>query len=120
MSDQKWKIGPVKLVNGCDATIVRFCETRQRYIGEWESNGKFYAAEWHKSGQHSISGVGDPMLDLAPAPQKTVPLELWIVVYDDGSWWPADDQETAITEAKQHGFGLFHLSRLFEEGEGLL
>ena len=61
----------VKLVNGCDATIHRFCEKRQKYIGEWEGmfTWKRYAAEWNMAGNHTISGIGDPTLDLASPPR---------------------------------------------------
>jgi hypothetical protein len=68
----KWQIGPVKLAKGCEATIHRFCKIRKRYIGEWQGIcGSFYAAEWNVAGEHTISGIGDPVLNLAPPSKKT-------------------------------------------------
>jgi hypothetical protein len=82
----KWQIGSVKLANGRDAVIHRFCENRQRYLGEWAGRtGEFYAAEWNISGQHTISGVDDPMLDLCPPGKKTVRIQKWINVNSDGT-----------------------------------
>ena len=120
MSNPKWGIGPVKLVNGCDAVIHRFCEKRQRYLGEWSTKtGGFYAAEWHIGGSHTISGIGDPLLDLAPPPKKTVRVKRWLVVYFDGSISMFLNEETAINQAKQHGFALLEIDREVEEREGL-
>jgi len=82
----KWQIGPVKLVNGFGAVIHRFCEKRKRYIGEHTGRlGGVYAAEWNTAGEHTISGIGDPLLNLAPPPKKTVRLEGWLNIYDDNS-----------------------------------
>ena len=72
MSDHKWQTGPIKLAKGCDAVIYRFCEIRKRYIGEWQGMcGGFYAAEWNVAGEYTISGVGDPVLNLALSSKKT-------------------------------------------------
>ena len=120
MTNPKWEIGPVKLVNGCDAVIHRFCEKRQRYLGEWSTKtGGFYAAEWHIGGSHTISGIGDPLLDLAPPPKKTVRVKRWLVVYFDGSISMFLNEETAINQAKQHGFALLEIDREVTEKEGL-
>ena len=120
MSKPVWQVGPVKLVNGCDAVIHRFCEKRQRYLGEWSTKtGGFYAAEWHIGGSHTISGIGDPLLDLAPPPKKTVRVNKWIVVYPNGSTCSFFHKDEAINEAKKHGFALLEIDREVTEGEGL-
>ena len=123
MTNPKWEIGPVKLVNGCDATIHRFCEKRQRYIGEWIGKcGGFYAAEWRKGGSNTLLGIGDPMLDLAPPPKKTVLTKtVWMVVRDNGELELFYKQKTARDVFD--GLKAFAIRKIepFEvtEGEGL-
>jgi hypothetical protein len=99
MSDHKWQTGPIKLAKGCDAVIYRFCEIRKRYIGEWKGiSGRFYAAEWNMNGEHTVSGIGEPLLNLAPPPKKTVRLEGWLNIYDDNSANFFDRREDADKE----------------------
>ena len=120
MTNPKWEVGPVKLANGCDAVIHRFCETRQRYIGEWAGRcGRFYATEWRKSGSNTLLGTGDPMLDLAPPPKKKVRVQRWTVVYSDGAACLFVDKDFAEEEAKTNGFALLEIDREVEEGKGL-
>ena len=120
MTNPKWEIGPVKLANGCDAVIHRFCEKRQRYIGEWTGRcGRFYAAEWRVGGSNTLMGIGDPMLDLAPPPKKTVRVRRWMVVYSNGTTCTFSEKDEAINEAKQSGFSLLEIDREVTEGEGL-
>jgi hypothetical protein len=116
----KWEIGPVKLANGCDALIYRFCEKRKRYIGEQTGMlGGVYAAEWNIAGEHTISGIGDPLLNLAPPPKKTVRVQRWMVVYENGGSCKFHDKADAIVEAKAFGFALIEIDREVTEGEGL-
>ena len=120
MSNPKWEIGPVKLVNGCDAVIHRFCEKRQRYLGEWSTKtGGFYAAEWHIGGSHTISGIGDPLLDLAPPSKKTVRVRASILVYGDGSTTYKREHELFSHKAKSSAFAIIEIDREVEEREGL-
>ena len=78
MTNPKREIGAAMLVGGCNATIHRFCEKQQKYIGEWRGmfTWKRYAAEWNMAGNHTISGVGDPLLDLAPPPMDIEPFKV--------------------------------------------
>ena len=78
MSKPLWEIGPAKLANGCDATIHQFCEKRRKYIGEWEGmfTWRRYAAEWNVAGHHTVSGVGNPLLNLAPPHREIRPFEV--------------------------------------------
>ena len=81
----KWQIGPVKLANGWDATIYRYCENRKRYIGEARDKDWFYAAEWMADGSWNVEGSPCNALNLAPPPKKTVRLQRWINVNFDGT-----------------------------------
>jgi hypothetical protein len=120
MSNHKWQVGPVKLVNGCEATIHRFCEKRQRYIGEQTGIlGRVYAAEWNIAGEHTILGNGSPLLNLAPPPKKKVRVKCWLVVYANGNTCRYIVEEDALVEAKRLGFALIEIDREVEEGEGL-
>ena len=120
MGGAKWQIGPVKLANGFNAVIHRFCEKRKRYIGEQTGRlGGVYAAEWNIIGEHTISGIGDPLLNLAPSPKKMVRVQRWLVVYPSGSTQLFTLKYEAIAEAKQHGFALIEIDREAQEGEGL-
>lgn len=120
MSNQKWEVGPVKLVNGCDAVIHRFCEKRQRYLGVWEDiYGGSHAAEWHTGGSHNIAGTGDHRLDLAPPPKKTLRVRLWLNVYDGGISYPYGTRTIADMEASSSRFACIEIDREVEEGEGL-
>ena len=116
----KWQIGPVKLANGFDAVINRFCEKRKRYIGEHTGRiGGVYAAEWNTAGEHTISGIGDPLLNLAPPPKKTVRVQRWLVVYANGGTCVFNLQAEAIAEARMYGFALIPIDREVTEGDGL-
>ena len=120
MSNYKWQIGPVKLANGFDAVIHRFCENRQRYIGERTGTlGGIYAAEWNIAGEHTISGIGDPLLNLAPSPKKKVRVKCWLIVYPNGNTCRYSDEHCAIADANRLGFALIEIDREVEEGEGL-
>lgn len=116
----KWQVGPVKLVNGCDAIIHRFCEKRQRYIGEHEARGgNLYAAEWNIAGNHTILGIGDPMLNLAPPPKKKVRVQCWLMAWQNGGVTVFYHKKEAVDVTKKHGFALIEIDREVEEGEGL-
>jgi hypothetical protein len=116
----KWEKGPVKLANGFDAVINRFCEKRKRYIGEHTGRlGGVYAAEWNTAGEHTISGIGDPLLNLAPPQKKTVRVKAWLMVWPNHAITVFYNENDAIINAKQHGFALIEIDREVEEGKGL-
>jgi hypothetical protein len=120
LSENKWQVGPVKLANGFDAVIHRFCENRQRYIGERTGTlGGIYAAEWNIAGEHTISGIGDPLLNLAPPPKKKVRVKAWLMIWSNGGVTVFHDEHQAIIDTKKHGFALIEIDREVEEGEGL-
>jgi hypothetical protein len=116
----KWEKGPVKLANGFDAVIHRFCEKRKRYIGEHTGRiGGVYAGEWNAAGEHTISGIGDPLLNLAPPPKKTVRVQLWLMIWPTGAVTVFYSDRDAVLNAKEHGFALIPIDREVTEGEGL-
>ena len=119
MTNPKWEIGPVKLVNGWDATISRYCEKRQKYIGELrDGSGSWFAREWFASGLYSNAET-DHEYNLAPPPKKTVRVKRWMVVYSNGTTCTFSEKDEAINEAKQSGFSLLEIDREVTEGEGL-
>ena len=120
MSNQKWEIGPVKLFDGRDAVIHRFCEKRQVYIGEFrDSTGRWYASEWTDLGWYCKGiGQGDSM-NLAPPPRKTVRVRLWLNVYTGALSYLYGTRQLADENAGQHRFACIEIDREVEEGEGL-
>lgn len=122
MSNQKWEIGPVKLVDGRDAFIHRFCEKRQQYIGEFrDSTGRWYASEWTDLGWH-LKGIGQgDLTNLVLHPKKTVRVRLWLNVYDYDGAIPHmyGTRQLADENAGQHRFACIEIDREVEEGEGI-
>ena len=120
MSNPKWEIGPVKLVNGWDATIYRYCENRKRYIGEVkDDDGWFTAAEWRNDGRWDVSKEDFVDYNLAPPPKKTVRVRASILVYRDGSTTYYRMHDTPSETAKQNAFSFLEIDREVTEGEGL-
>ena len=120
MTNPKWEIGPVKLANGCDAVIHRFCETRRKYIGEWAGRcGRFYATEWHEGGSNTLLDTGDPMLDLAPPPKKKVRVVGWLNVYEHGLHQFYRSEESALLGGEHARFACHKIDIEVEEGQGL-
>lgn len=120
MSDQKWDVGPVKLFDGRDAVIHRFCEKRHQYIGEFQdSTGRWYASEWTDLGWYSKGiGQGD-LTNLVPHPKKTLRVRFWLNVYDGAIPHMHGTREEADENAAQHRFACIEIDREVEEGEGL-
>ena len=119
MTNPKWEIGPVKLANGWDATIHRYCENRQKYIGELQDgNGSWFSREWFASGLYSNAET-DHGYNLAPPPKKTVRVQLWINVYADGHHAIHASSESALAGGEHARFACIEFDRVVEEGEGL-
>jgi hypothetical protein len=119
MSKPVWEIGPVKLVNGFDAVIHRFCEKRQRYIGEMqEDSGGWFAREWDANGWYTyMCRTAEDPFNLAPPPKKTVRLEGWLNIYDDNSANFFDRREDADKEDNRSA--CIPLGITVTEGQGL-
>jgi hypothetical protein len=117
--ENKWQIGPVKLANGFNAIIHRFCEKRNRYIGEHMGRlGGAYAAEWNIAGEHTILGVGDPLLNLAPPPKKTRRVQAWINIHSDGDIFMHLSQQQSENYLGDM-FAVLPIDLEVEEGKGL-
>ena len=121
MSNPKWEIGPVTLADGSEGHIyfVQPESEHQRYIGKAkDSSGEWRALHWCDAGRVPYTTTGH-WKNLAPPPKKTVRVQRWLVVYFDGSISMFLNEETAINQAKQHGFALIEIDREVPEGEGL-
>ena len=117
MTNPKWEIGPVKLVDGGDAQIFLFDEFRKVYLGAYRlPGGGLYALEWLKDGR-PIDAVA--AYTLAPPPKKKVRVQASILVYRDGSTTYYRMHDTPSETAKQNAFAFLELDREVEEGEGL-
>ena len=81
--------------------------------------GGFYASEWNIAGEHTVSGIGDPLLNLAPPPKKTVRVQAWLMVWPSGGITVYYREDEAITSARKHGFSVIEIDREVTEGEGL-
>jgi hypothetical protein len=121
MSGVKWQIGPVKLANGFDAVINRFCEKRKRYIGELQdTSGRWFAREWDANGWYCDLGrdkTAEDPFNLAPPPKKTVWINGWLNIYDDNSANFFDRREDADKEDGRSACIPFGIT--VTEGEGL-
>ena len=121
MTNPKWEIGPVKLVNETEAIIDAINENQEdwRYSGRVKRvDGDWISSGWHSNGRYMYAEDGHGF-NLAPPPKKTVRVKRWLVVYFDGSISMFLNEETAINQAKQHGFALLEIDREVTEGEGL-
>jgi hypothetical protein len=121
MSKAVWEIGPVKLVNGFDAVIHRFCEKRQKYIGELQDgSGSWFAREWDANGWYSFRGkTAEDPYNLVLPPKKTVRVKAQLMVWPNGVITVFYNENDAIINAKKYGFALIPIDREVEEGEGL-
>lgn len=120
MSQHKWQIGPVKLVNGEDAFIDAINEGQEafRYTGRVKLHDQWIATGWDDTGRRMFS-VSDSPNDLAPPPKKKVRVKCWLVVYQNGNTCRYIVEEDALVEANRLGFALIEIDREVEEGEGL-
>jgi hypothetical protein len=124
MSNPKWQVGPVKLVNNEDAFIDAINEGQEdyRYIGRIRNfQGEWIAAGWHANGRYMYAHT-DHGLNLAPPPKKTMLTNAaWMVVRKNGDFDVFYSHKTA-REVFQ-GVGAFAIRKIepFEvtEGEGL-
>jgi hypothetical protein len=123
MSKVVWEIGPVKLANGFDAVIHRFCEKRQKYIGELQDgSGGWFAREWDANGWYCFRGkTAEDPYNLVPPPKKTIRVRGWLVVFANGKtlYFGYSDKDTAVTEANVRGFAVIPIDREVTEGDGL-
>lgn len=122
MSENKWQIGPVKLINGEDAFIDAINERQEafRYTGRIVDGNRLVPVGWYSDGLIVGSTVNSSH-NLAPPPKKKVRVNTLLVVYGNGKTcnFSNSDRERAVIEAKKRGFALIEIDREVEEGEGL-
>jgi hypothetical protein len=121
MSNPKWEIGPVKLMDGSEGHIyfVQPESKHQRYIGKAKDNsGEWRALHWCDSGRVPYTTTGHAK-NLAPPPKKTVRVQLWINVYTDGPHALHPSKESALAGGEHARFACIEIDREVTEGEGI-
>ena len=120
MSNPKWEIGPVKLVNGEQGFIDAINEGQHDhyYTGRMPSPNGYFPTGWKADGSLCCACY-DKGYDLAPPAKRTMRVQGCIVFYANGSWAGFSDKDSAMNEAYEYGSGLFEFDRVVEEGEGL-
>ena len=121
MTNPKWEVGPVKLMDGSEGHIyfVQPESKHQRYIGKAkDSDGEWRALHWCDSGMVPYTTTGHAK-NLAPPPKKTVRVRASILVYRDGSTTYYRMHDTPSETAKQNAFAFLKIDREVTEGEGL-
>lgn len=116
-----WEIGPVKLVNGTVGHIdfVHPEGKSIRYTGRFKAeSGDWWALHWNEFGRvpNSCEGYGH---NLCLPPKKTVRVERYVNVYEDGtmvSWATREEADGCVEEDR---FACIEIDRIVTEGEGL-
>ena len=121
MSAPKWEIGPVKLADGSEGHIyfVQPESEHQRYIGKAkDSSGEWHALHWCDAGRVPYTTTGH-WKNLAPPPKKTVRVQRYVNVFEDGSMvsWPTREDADGCKEGSR--FACIEIDRIVTEGEGL-
>ena len=121
MTNPKWEIGPVELMDGSEGHIdfVQPESKHHRYIGRAKNgSGEWRSWQWSECGRVPYTTTGYAK-NLAPPPKETVQVRRWMVVYSNGTTCTFSEKDEAINEAKQSGFSLLEIDREVTEGEGL-
>lgn len=121
MSEQKWEIGPVKLLDGNDGHIdfIQPNSEVYRYFGRIKNtDGQWRPYCWCKLGMGHMAPK-DYAMNLAPPPKKTMRFRRFICLYPDGSWSSHLTKLDSAKEASKDPFAIFEIDRWVTEGEGL-
>jgi hypothetical protein len=121
LSEHKWQVGPVKLVNGEEAWIDAINEGQEayRYTGRIRNfEGEWIAAGWHAEGRYMYAKT-DHELNLAPPPKKKVRVRAWLNVDADGTVSFYDLRGKADTHRFSDRIACKEIDIEVEEGEGL-
>ena len=121
MTNPKWEIGPVKLMDGSEGHIdfVQPESKHHRYIGRAKNgSGEWRSWQWSECGRVSYTTTGYAK-NLAPPPKKTVRVQLWINVYTDGPHALHPSKESALAGGEHARFACIEIDREVTEGEGL-
>ena len=121
MSNPKWEIGPVKLIDGREAIIDAINEDQEdyRYSGRVRGqSGIMVSVGWHANGRYMYAET-DHGYNLAPPPKKTVRVQRYVNVFEDGCMvsWPTREDADGCKEGSR--FACIEIDRIVTEGEGL-
>jgi hypothetical protein len=121
VNNPKWEIGPVKLVDGSDAEILRINDRNNcmKYVGVRRVGLDWYPFAWELCGTPSDSAFNAKKLSLAPPPKKTVRVQRYVNVFDDGCMvsWSTREEADGCKEGTR--IACIEIDRVVEEGEGL-
>ena len=124
MTNPKWEIGPVKLADGSEGHIdfVQPESKHHRYIGRTKDNsGQWRALHWCDAGRVPYTTQGYAK-NLAPPPKKTVRVERYVNVFEDGamiSWPTREEADGCRLLDDEPRFACIEIDREVTEGEGL-
>ena len=121
MTNPKWEIGPVKLVGGHEAIIDAINEDQEdfRYSGRVRGQrGIMVSTGWHANGRYMYAET-DHGYNLAPPPKKTVRVQRYVNVFEDGCMvsWATREEADDCREGSR--FACIEIDRIVTEGEGL-
>lgn len=121
MSEHKWEVGAVKLVNGNDAKIFQINDRNNcmKYVGVRRVGLDWHPFAWDLCGTPSDSAFNEKTLSLAPTPKKTLRVRLWLNVYTGSLSYMYGTRQLADENAGQLRFACIEIDREVEEGEGL-
>ena len=121
MTNPKWEIGPVKLVDGSEGHIdfVQPESKHYRYIGRAkDGSGEWRSWQWSECGRAPYTTTGYAK-NLAPPPKKTVRVRCWLNVYADDEHALHASEESALAGGEHARFACIEIDRIVTEGEGL-
>ena len=121
MTNSKWGIGPVELIGGSEAIIDVINEDQEdfRYTGRVRGpRGIMVSTGWHANGRYMYAAT-DHGFNLAPPPKKTVRVQRYVNVFEDGCMisWPTREDADGCKEGSR--FACIEIDRIVTEGEGL-
>ena len=124
MTNPKWEIGPVELIGGNEAIIDAINEDQEdfRYSGRVRGQrGIMVSTGWHANGRYMYAET-DHGYNLAPPPKKTVRVERYVNVFEDGamiSWPTREEADGCRLLDDEPRFACIEIDREVTEGEGL-
>jgi len=120
LSNHKWQVGLVKLVNGEDAFIDAINEGQEhyRYTGRMKGQDGFLPVGWHSDGR-LMWATTDHLGNLAPPPKKKVRVRMFVNCYTEGAFYAHETREDADACVGFNRIACKEIDIEVEEGEGL-
>ena len=121
MSEHKWEVGTVKLVNGSDAKIFQINDRNNcmKYVGVRRVGLDWHPFAWDLCGTPSDSAFNEKTLSLAPPQKKKIRVHFFANVYADGDFSTYGARKFADESRRKDRFACIEIDREVEEGEGL-